>query len=363
MPAIARARLRGEPGDAGAGGDRRLGRHPARERRGRARHAGSDDLRHDRIDRGGVAAAAGIRLDAPAAARRHDSGARHHRGVHRGAPRLRQSAHPRAGVRLEPHRQRHRLLDPLLRRPLPGSRALDAGVGRAARGSGDPARPHDDAGRVTSCSRRCRFPGSSRSRCSAWSASSWAAAACCACTRCSRAPAASCRSSARSSGAAIDRVLRAWRWTRRRIVVLGGACRRGRVRASRACGSRTTSRRCSSRPRSSSREEQRVRELLGSGVETRFFLVSGDSAQAVLETEERLTRALDAIGARGRYRFLSGGRHRPAVARASARNHELLARAGLRAGRVARSGDDARSASSRRPSSGVARNSKPRTRR
>ena len=67
-------------------------------------------------------------------------------------------------------------------------------------------------------------------------------------------------------------------------------------------------------------EEQRVREVLGSGVETRFFLVSGDSAQAVLEAEERLTRALDAIGAHGRYRFLQGGGHRRSIARAQRRN-------------------------------------------
>ena len=39
IPAIARARLAASQAIEGAGGDRRFGRHPARERRGRARHA------------------------------------------------------------------------------------------------------------------------------------------------------------------------------------------------------------------------------------------------------------------------------------------------------------------------------------
>lgn len=41
--------------------------------------------------------------------------------------------------------------------------------------------------------------------------------------------------------------------------------------------------------------EQRVQALLGGGVETRFFLIQGDSEQAVLQTEERLRTQLDAV--------------------------------------------------------------------
>lgn len=72
------------------------------------------------------------------------------------------------------------------------------------------------------------------------------------------------------------------------------------------------------------REEQRVRELLGGGVETRFFLVTGDSAQAVLETEERLTSVLDELVADGTLASWQGvSASLPSVARQQ-RNRALL---------------------------------------
>ena len=126
-----------------------------------------DDIRHHRIHRRGVAAAAGVRLDAAAAARRLDAGVRHHRRVHRRAPGVRQGPRARAGVRLEPDRQRHRLLHPFLRGSLSRSCALDSGVGRAARGARDPARPHDYADRLSGARRGAVSRASSRSPCSA----------------------------------------------------------------------------------------------------------------------------------------------------------------------------------------------------
>jgi predicted exporter len=68
-----------------------------------------------------------------------------------------------------------------------------------------------------------------------------------------------------------------------------------------------------------------VRDLLGSGIETRFFLVSGNSAQAVLEAEERLARGLQAAIQNGHlasYQALSNGV--PSIARQT-RIHQLMA--------------------------------------
>ena len=126
-----------------------------------------------------------------------------------------------------------------------------------------------------------------------------------------------------AAGAAIDRVLRAWRWTRLELIVLAVlavviAWGFTRVRIQDDVKALQQS------PAQLVSEEQRVREVLGSGVETRFFLVSGDSEQAVLETEERLTRALDALvnaGDIASYRAVGTGVPSLELQR---RNHELL---------------------------------------
>ena len=68
-----------------------------------------------------------------------------------------------------------------------------------------------------------------------------------------------------------------------------------------------------------------MRELLGSGIETRFFLVSGDSAQAALAAEQRLTAVLDGLvsnGAIASYRSVTKAVPPEAQQRS---NHALLA--------------------------------------
>ena len=125
-------------------------------------------------------------------------------------------------------------------------------------------------------------------------------------------------------GGAIDRVLRGWRWTRVKYIALAGlavvvAMGITRVRVQDDIKALQQS------PEQLVREEQRVREVLGSGVETRFFLVSGDSEQAVLEAEESLTRALDGLASAGAIAsYQSVGTSVPSL-ELQRRNHELLA--------------------------------------
>ncbi|HMN44777.1 MAG TPA: MMPL family transporter [Povalibacter sp.] len=93
-------------------------------------------------------------------------------------------------------------------------------------------------------------------------------------------------------GGALDRFLQRWRWTTPKFAVLavlaiGVAFGIARLQVQDDVKALQQS------PAELVRDEQRVRELLGSGIETRFFLVSGDSAQAVLEAEERLSQVLD----------------------------------------------------------------------
>jgi predicted exporter len=89
-----------------------------------------------------------------------------------------------------------------------------------------------------------------------------------------------------------------WQWTRVRIIVacvltgiallgLGYAHIQDDVRA------------LQSSPPELVAAEQRVAALLKSGIESRYFLVQGASEQAVLENEERLTRALDVLKSSG----------------------------------------------------------------
>ena len=122
----------------------------------------------------------------------------------------------------------------------------------------------------------------------------------------------------------IDRRLSGWRWTNAKravlaVIVLVVALGLARVQV------QDDVRALQQSPAQLVREEQRVRDLLGSGIETRFFLVSGDSAQAVLESEERLTQALDGLKRKGviaTYQAVSTGVPSLATQR---RNHDLLA--------------------------------------
>jgi predicted exporter len=126
-------------------------------------------------------------------------------------------------------------------------------------------------------------------------------------------------------GSAIDAALTSWRWTTtKRVVVaaLAVAVAFGLARLA----IRDDVKALQQSPPALVAEEQRVRDLLGSGIETRFFLVTGNSAEAVLESEERLTRALDAAIQKGHiasYQALSTGV--PSIARQN-RNRGLLAK-------------------------------------
>jgi predicted exporter len=125
------------------------------------------------------------------------------------------------------------------------------------------------------------------------------------------------------AGAAIDRFLQRWRWTKLRVVAL--------VLAAIAIGFGLTRiqiqddvRALQESPPQLVENEQQVRGLLGSSVETRFFLVSGDSEQVVLEQERALTQELDRlirVRALGSYQAVS--KSLPSLARQQ-RTHELL---------------------------------------
>ena len=95
-------------------------------------------------------------------------------------------------------------------------------------------------------------------------------------------------------GEKLDAWLRGWRWTAPKYAViallgLGVAAGIARLRVEDDVKTLQQS------PPALAAQEQRVRELLGTGIETRFFLVSGDSAQAVLETEEQLSQELEGL--------------------------------------------------------------------
>jgi predicted exporter len=103
-------------------------------------------------------------------------------------------------------------------------------------------------------------------------------------------------------GRAIDTFASEWQWTRTRIlvaasvgvVILFGITRvhiQDDIRALQKPAPHLVA------------EEEQVRALLGGGIDTRFFLVTGDSAQAVLETERQLATALDALLQRGSLNF------------------------------------------------------------
>ncbi|MBB6093394.1 putative exporter [Povalibacter uvarum] len=71
--------------------------------------------------------------------------------------------------------------------------------------------------------------------------------------------------------------------------------------------------------------EQRVRELLGSGIETRFFLVSGDSAQTALDNAQQLATQLDRLVATGAIASYQSVTQALPSETQQRRNHELLA--------------------------------------
>jgi predicted exporter len=99
-------------------------------------------------------------------------------------------------------------------------------------------------------------------------------------------------------GSALDRFLLRWRWTKGRSIVVGlsiGFVVLGIVRAY----VQDDIRALQESPPELMETEQRVRALLGSSVETRFFVVTGDSEQAVLDRERELIRALDRLIADG----------------------------------------------------------------
>lgn len=125
-------------------------------------------------------------------------------------------------------------------------------------------------------------------------------------------------------GGSLDRVLRAWRWTPAKLVVcalLAVAVALGLMRLEVQDDVKTLQQ----SPPELARDEIRMRELLGTGIETRFFIVSGDTPQAVLENEERLARALDELVAKGDLaQYQATSRALPSEA-AQRRNHELLA--------------------------------------
>jgi predicted exporter len=99
-------------------------------------------------------------------------------------------------------------------------------------------------------------------------------------------------------GAALDRMLLRWRWTPARSVAVAiviGITALGIARAY----IQDDIRALQESPPELLESEQRVRALLGSSVETRFFLVTGESAQVVLDRERELVQALDRLIADG----------------------------------------------------------------
>lgn len=125
-------------------------------------------------------------------------------------------------------------------------------------------------------------------------------------------------------GRALDGLLARWRWSAGRIAIftlIGALLAFGITKLIVHDDIRALQ---NSKPELAA-TESRVRDLLGTGNETRFILIQGPSAQAVLESEERLTPALDrlvASHALGSYVAVS--RAVPSLRRQQ-ENHRLLA--------------------------------------
>jgi predicted exporter len=124
-------------------------------------------------------------------------------------------------------------------------------------------------------------------------------------------------------GATIDRFLQRWRWTTLRIttalfvlLAIGFGLTRAHIQ--------DDVRALQDSPPHLVENEQQVRELLGSTAESRFFLVTGDSEQALLERERRLTIELDRLmRARALSSYQAVSTSLPSLAQQQ-RTHELL---------------------------------------
>jgi predicted exporter len=126
-------------------------------------------------------------------------------------------------------------------------------------------------------------------------------------------------------GQALDEFLGRWRWTPMKLgavalLAVGVSFGLVRLRAQDDVKALQQS------PAQLTGEERRVRELLGTGVETRFFLVTGESAQAALATGEQLARVLDDLVRDGAITsYQSVGQGLPSEAR-QRQSHDLMAR-------------------------------------
>ena len=124
-------------------------------------------------------------------------------------------------------------------------------------------------------------------------------------------------------GAAIDRWLQRWEWRPVRLIVLAAlvvAMGLGLTRAH----IQDDIRALQQSPQHLLDSEQQVRELLGSSVETRFFLVTGDSEQVVLDNERRLVEELERlIGTRALSSYQAVSTSLPSLAHQQ-RTHLLL---------------------------------------
>lgn len=122
-----------------------------------------------------------------------------------------------------------------------------------------------------------------------------------------------------------DGFLRNWQWTRGKVVVLGAAAVLVAIGAARL-QVQDDIHALQSSPPDILQNERRVQEILGGGVETRFFLIEGGDAETVLQREERLRAALDRAVADGKLgAYLAVSRALPSAQRQQA-DHELLKR-------------------------------------
>jgi predicted exporter len=99
-------------------------------------------------------------------------------------------------------------------------------------------------------------------------------------------------------GISIDQFLANWRWSKARsmvIALIGLIALLGLPRIH----IQDDIRALQQSPADLLRDEQRVRDLLASSTETRFFVVTGNDEQALLSNERALTKQLDALIAKG----------------------------------------------------------------
>ncbi|MBC7982857.1 MAG: MMPL family transporter [Candidatus Obscuribacterales bacterium] len=125
-------------------------------------------------------------------------------------------------------------------------------------------------------------------------------------------------------GAAIDRLMANWRWTRLRVISVAITITIILLGLTRA-QVQDDIRALQQSPPELLEQEKQVRDLLGTGVETRFFLVTGTSEQAVLDTEQRLGRELDRLVAQGALNaYQAVSRSLPSLTQQQ-ENHQMLA--------------------------------------